>query len=411
MSTAPAVDAPSEGSTGDAGGPWVSHWTRVPADPADWFDPEEVGRGRAYNRPLDRLRQVRFLVGAAVTVAFVVGQAAPRLLDAVGVSGWVLQLVVVAVALEASTLVYSPWFDAHRELVYDKRWGLSNQTPSGFVGDQLKGLLVGLAVTVALVVPLYAVIRATDLWWLWGWLIFSGFTVLFGLLYPVVIAPLFNTFTPLDDERLEARVLEVAERAGLDIEGVLVTDASRRSRAGNAYVAGLGRTRRVVLFDTILEWPPELIEQVVAHELGHWRHAHLRRKLPVLIAAQLVMFLLTWSALRWEPLLDLAGVEAAGDPASLPLFLAVFPLGFVVVGLLSSWLSRVDERQADIHALEVLGDPDAFSRLFRQLAETNKADVDPGRWKRLNASHPPIAERLAMADAWERRAGDGGSAA
>lgn len=384
-----------------------SHWTRVPADPAEWFDAEEVARGRAYNRPLDRLRRVRFVLGAAVTIAFIVGQAAPRLLDALGVSGWVLQLVVVAVAPEATTLVYSPWFDAHRELVYDKRWGQSNQTASGFVADQLKGLAVGLTLTVLLVVPLYAVIRATDHWWLYGWLIFSGFTVLFGVFYPVLIAPLFNTFAPLEDERLKARVLEVAERAGLDIDGVLVADASRRSRAGNAYVAGLGRTRRVVLFDTILEWPPEQVEQVVAHELGHWRHAHLRRKVPVLVGAQLVMFVLTWAALRWEPLLDLAGVSSAGDPASLPLFLAVFPLGFVLVGLVSSWLSRVDERQADIHALEVLGDPQAFVGLFRSLAETNKADVDPGWWKRLTASHPPITERLAMARMWEgRREGD-----
>jgi STE24 endopeptidase len=403
MVTAPPVEVPSVG-----GARPPSHWRRVPADAAEWFDRDEVERGRAYNRPLDRLRKVRFALGAAVTAAFIVGEAAPRLLGALGVSGWVLQLVVVAVALEASTLVYSPWFDAHRELVHDKRWGQSNQTWGGFLADQGKGLLVGLVVTLLLVVPLYAVMRATDLWWLYGWAIFSAFTVVFGLLYPVVVAPLFNRFTPLDDAVLARRIRAVAERAGLDVDRVLVADASRRSRAGNAYVAGLGRTRRVVVFDTIRDWPPELVEQVVAHELGHWRHHHLRRKLPVLIGAQLVMFLLAWAALRWEPLLELAGVERAGDPASLPLFLAVFPLGFVVAGLASSWLSRVDERQADLHALEVLGDPEAFSRLFRQLAETNKADVDPSGWKRLNASHPPLAERLAMAQAWDERRRPGG---
>lgn len=380
----------------------LTHWRRFRADPAEWFDPAEVEQGRAYNRPLDRLKRLRTVIGAVVVVAFVVGQAGPRLIEATGVGGWVAQLLLVAVALEASTLLYAPWFDAHRELVYDKRWGLSNQTPRGFLLDQVKGTVVGLVITGLLVVPLYAVIRSTDLWWLYGWLIFSGFTVLFGLLYPVVIAPLFNTFTPLADEELAARIRAVAERADLDVSEVLVADASRRSRAGNAYVAGLGRTRRVVVFDTILDWPPELIEQVVAHELGHWRHAHLRRKLPVLIGAQLAMFLLTWLAMRWSFLLDVAGVDRAGDPGSLPLFLGIFPLGFVVVGLVSSWLSRVDERQADLHALEVLRDPDAFGRLFRLLAETNKADLDPGLWKRLLASHPPIAERLAMGRAWER---------
>jgi STE24 endopeptidase len=378
----------------------LTHWRRFPADPQEWFDPEELERGRAYNRPLDRLKLARTVIAAAVMVAFVAGQVGPRLVEATDIEGWVWQLLLVVVALEASTLLYAPWFDAHRELVHDKRWELSNQTMRGFLVDQLKGLLVGLVITALLVVPLYAVIRATDLWWFHGWLIFSAFTVLFGLLYPVVIAPLFNTFTPLADEELAGRIRRVAERADLDVSEVLVADASRRSRAGNAYVAGLGRTRRVVIFDTILDWPPELIEQVVAHELGHWRHAHLRRKLPVLIGAQLVMFLLTWLALRWSFLLDVAGVDSAADPASLPLFLAVFPLGFVLVGLVSGWLSRVDERQADLHALAVLDDPDAFGRLFRQLADTNKADLDPGLWKRLHASHPPIAERLAMGRAW-----------
>jgi STE24 endopeptidase len=384
--------------------PPLSHWRRVPADAADWFDRDEIERGRAYSRPVDRVRAVRTVVGSAVIVVFILAQVGPRLVDVVGDAHWIAHLVVVAVALEASSLLYAPAFDAWRELVHDRRWELSNQTVRGFLADQGKGLLVALAMTLVLAVPLYAVIRTVDWWWLPGWLLFSVFTVALGMLYPVLIAPLFNTFTPLADGELRRRVLAVSARAGLDVSEVLVTDASRRSKAGNAYVAGLGRTRRVVLFDTILDWPPEQVEQVVAHELGHWRHAHLRRKIPVLVGAQLLMFLVTWAALRWEPLLDVAGVGSAGDPASLPLFLAVFPLGFVAVGLLASWLSRVDERQADLHALGVLRDPGAFAALFRRLAETNKADVDPNRWKRLNASHPPIAERLAMAEAWRAAA-------
>ena len=384
--------------------PRFNHWKRFPADAADWFDRAEVERGRAYHRPLDRMKAIRLAIGAAVTVAFVTGHAAPRLLDALDVRGWALQVAVVAVALELSTLVYAPWFDGYRVLVHDRRWGLSTQTTAGFYVDLVKELLVGVVLTLLLVVPLYAVIRATELWWLFGWLLFSGFTVLLGLLWPVVIAPVFNRFEPLADATLARRVRSVAQRAGLNVSAVLVADASRRSRAGNAYVAGLGKTRRVVLFDTILDWPPEVIEQVVAHELGHWKHAHLRRKLPVLIAVQLVMFVATWALLQWDWLLERAGVSSVEDPASLPLFLAVFPLTYVVTQLAASWLSRADERQADLHALAVLDDPDAFSDVFRRLAERNKADVDPSRWKRVTASHPPVAERLAMAAAWREAA-------
>jgi STE24 endopeptidase len=180
-----------------------------------------------------------------------------------------------------------------------------------------------------------------------------------------------------------------------------VADASRRSLAGNAYVAGLGRTRRVVLFDTILEWPAEVVVQVVAHELGHWRHAHLRRKIPVVIAIQFLLFVAVWALLRWDWLLDLGGVSSVRDPAAIPIFASLFPAGFIGANLVTSWLSRADERQADIYALDVLEEPDAFSDVFRRLADRNKADVDPSTWKRLAASHPPIPERLAMARQWQ----------
>ena len=389
----------------------LSHWRRYPADPADWFDRAEVERGRAYNRPVNRLKIVRSVLGVALLVAFIAGDGGHRVIDWLDVSGWALQVIVVLLAVELLSLLYNPWFNAWRTLVHDRRWGLSNQTFRGWLLDEVKELLVGLVVSVLLLVPLWAVIRATDLWWLYGWAIFSFFTVAFGFLWPVLIAPIFNKFTPLEDEELAGRIHDVADRAGLDISAVLVADASRRSTVTNAYVAGLGRTRRVVLFDTILEWPREPIEQVVAHELGHWRHAHLRRKVPVLIAAQLVMFVVAWLVLKWDPILDWAGVDSIEDPAALPLFLLVFPASFLLTGLGSAWLSRADERQADLHALEVAGRPEAMIDVFRRLAADHKADVDPSWYRRLQAQHPPLAERMAMAAAWrDVTRSDGGSA-
>lgn len=380
----------------------LSHWRRFPAEVGEWFEPADVARGRAYHRPLERLGRIRLGLGAAVLVAFIAGQAAPRLAAAVAPSSWVLELVVVVAALYGATLVYQPWFAAHRSLFYDRRWGLSTQTPRGFVADQLKALTVGLLTSLAVLVPLYAVIRSTAAWWFFGWLVVAGFTVVFGFFHPVVIAPVFNRFTPLDDEVLVERLRALADRAGLDVDQVLVADASRRSRAGNAYVAGLGPTRRIVLFDTILGWPPELIEQVVAHELGHWRHAHLRRRLPVALTSQLLAFVLAAVVVSWDPLLGAAGVDDLGDPASLPLLLAVLPIGLTLGSLASSWLSRADERQADLFALDLLAAPEALTAALACLVRRNRADVDPPRWKRLLASHPPVAERMAMTVAWSR---------
>lgn len=378
----------------------LDHRRPALADASAWFNRVEVARGRAYNRPLERLGRIRLALGAAVLVAFVAGQAAPRLLDSLSLRSWIFELAAVVVALHLSSLVYGPWFDAHRALFYDKRWGLSTQTPRGLAGDQVKQLAVVIATSLVLVVPLYAVIRATDAWWLPGWLVVASLTVVASFVFPVVIAPVFNRFRPLRDDRLTGRLLAVAEGAGLDVDRVVVADASRRSRVGNAYVTGLGRTRRIVLFDTILDWPPALVEQVVAHELGHWKHAHLRRRLLVVVISELLVVAGAWAVLRWEPLLSLAGVETVGDPASLPLLAVVLLLALAGTGALSSSLSRADERQADLFALEALGRPDRLIELLRRLARRNKADLDPSRWKRLTSSHPPITERMAMAEAW-----------
>ena len=379
----------------------LSHWRRIPADAASWFDAEEIERGRAYNRPIERLGRVRTVLSAAAAIAFVVGHAGPRLIDALDVRGWVLQAILVVVAFVGVEFLIGPWFDAWRELVHDRKWELSTQTSRGFLVDEVKGVLVAIVMTMLLMIPLWAIVRATELWWLWGWLLFSAFTVALGMLYPVLIAPLFNKFTPLEDGPLRTNIFEVAERCELDVDEVLVADASRRSLAGNAYVAGLGKTRRVVLFDTILDWPRDVVVQVVAHELGHWRHAHLRRKVPVIVAIQFLLFLAVWALLEWDWLLELGGVDSVRDPGAIPLFASLFPAGFVGANLVTSWLSRADERQADIYALDVLQQPDEFSDVFRRLAERNKADVDPSTWKRLVASHPPIPERLAMARRWQ----------
>jgi STE24 endopeptidase len=379
----------------------LSHWRRVPADAAAWFDADEIARGRAYNRPIERVQRVRTAISAVAAIVFVVAEAGPRLVRSLDVHGWVFQAAVVIVAFVGIEFVIGPWFDAWRELVHDRKWELSTQTVGGFVADEIKGALVALVTTLVLLIPLWAIVRATTLWWLWGWLLFSAFTVALGMLYPVLIAPLFNKFTPLEEGPLRTRIFDVARRCELDVDEVLVADASRRSLAGNAYVAGLGSTRRVVLFDTILEWPSEVVVQVVAHELGHWRHAHLRRKIPIVIAIQFVLFVGVWALLRWNWLLDLGGVTSVRDPAAIPLFASLFPAGFIAANLVTSWLSRADERQADIYALDVLEGPDAFSDVFRRLAERNKADVDPSTWKRLAASHPPIPERLAMARRWQ----------
>ncbi len=389
-----------------------SLWRRVPNRPDDWFSADELDRARRYQRPVTRARIVRMVLTAAVLLVIVFADVAPRVIDALDVDGWVLQLVVVVLLVELVTLVLGTPFDAWLELRHDREWDLSTQTGKGFVTDLVKGTVLGLVVNVILVLPLLALIRSTDTWWLWGWLVMVTFTIGLGFLYPIFIAPIFNTFTRLEDEDMSGRVDRIADIAGVQISGTYVADESRRSRRDNAYVAGLGATRRVVLFDTLLEHPPEVVEQVVAHEIGHWRLKHLRRQLPVIALLLLALFAGLKVFSGWDWVFEQAGVGPDGDvpavgvPAALPLVLLASQLGFGILGLLTAWVSRAFERQADVEALDLLKQPQTMLEMQRGLHTKNLADLEPSLVKRLQASHPPAAERMALTSAWAAAHGE-----
>ena len=204
--------------------------------------------------------------------------------------------------------------------------------------------------------------------------------------------PLFNRFEPLGDDELVRRLERVAVAAGVPIAGVLVADESRRSRRDNAYVSGLGATRRVVIYDTMLEHPPELIEQVVAHELGHWRRHHIRQQIPVFALTTFAAFVVLRLLAGWDALFTWLGIDGIGDPASLPLVVLGAQVGSMVTGLITSWLSRAHEREADLDALDVLRQPDGMVEMLRRLHVKNLADLEPGR-AAADSGHPSARRR------------------
>jgi len=383
-----------------------SLWRRVPNTPDDWFSAEELDRARRYRKPVSRARLLRMAVSTVALLVIVFAEMAPKLVDGLDITNWVLQLIVIVLFLELVSTVISTPFDAWLELRHDREWELSTQTERGFAADLAKGLVLGLIVNVVLLLPLVWVIRTTPTWWLWGWLVMVTFTIGLGFLYPVLIAPIFNTFTPLEDEDMNGRVDRIADIAGVQISGTYVADESKRSRRDNAYVAGLGATRRVVLFDTLLEHPPEVVEQVVAHEIGHWRLKHLRKQLPVIALLLLALFAGLKAFSEWTWIFEQAGVTTSGDvpyvgqPTALPLLVLAAQIGFGLLGLLTAFVSRAFERQADIEALDLLAQPQTMLDMQRGLHTKNLADLEPGLIKRLQASHPPAAERMALTSAW-----------
>lgn len=207
-------------------------WKPTPADAADWFDKAEVQRSRDYKRPVKKVRLVDSVVGVAFLVLMVVTHAVPELIEAVGVNQWPLQLLLGVALLTVLGSVLSLPESYWMALKHDKKWDLSTQTPKTFWVDQVKDILVSTILLTVVLMPVYWVIRKTDAWWLYGTALLMGVSLLAAFVYPVLIMPIFNKFTPLGDEDLKHRIDAIADQAGVTIKGSFTMDGSKRSRPG-----------------------------------------------------------------------------------------------------------------------------------------------------------------------------------
>lgn len=362
-------------------------------------------RSRAYHRWQFRLSAVGVVQSAAYLVAWLATGASIALRDALGALTplWWLQLPLALSVLGAGDrLLTLPllWLGGYW---LPRRFGLLHQPFGLWLRDVVKAGLIAMALALLAAEIVYGLLRATPWWWLWGALAFLGGYALLALAVPVWLMPLFYRLSPLDDPGLSERLLRLAARVGAPAIGVWVADQSRKSRTANAAVVGLGGTRRILLFDTLLsEFTADEVEAVLAHELAHQVHADLGRGLLVRAALTLGTFWAADQALR-------AGARALGlsgpaDLAGLPLFgLALLGAGLVLLPVSNGWSRRV-ERQADDFALRVTGNAPAFIAAMERLADLNLAESHPHPLKEfLLYSHPSIGRRVAHARAFRRQ--------
>ena len=310
------------------------------------------------------------------------------------------QLGLVAVFVLIGSLLDLPW-ELWSTFRIEQAFGFNRTTLRLYFADLLKGLAVG----VLLGLPIVALIlwlmgAAGPRWWLWAWGAWMGFQLLVMVLYPTVIAPLFNKFEPLTDAALKERVERLMARCGFAAKGLFVMDGSRRSAHGNAYFSGFGPAKRVVFFDTLLtKLNGGEVEAVLAHELGHFKHKHITKRIVLTFALSLAGFaLLGWLAQQPAFYLGL-GVQpslgAPNDALALLLFLLVGPVFGFFVTPLASHFSRRDEFQADAYARAQASGADLSSALLK-LHEDNAGTLTPDPvYARFYYSHPPAAERLA----------------
>ena len=289
--------------------------------------------------------------------------------------------------------------------VLPHRYGLSNQSLKDWVKDNLKGMLIGAPIGLIVLEVIYVFLRAyPQTWWLWVAGFLLVFNVILSNLAPVLIMPLFNKFVPLGEEHadLAQRLMKLAERAKTKVRGVFKFDMSKRTKAANAALTGIGNTRRIILGDTLInEFTPDEIETVLAHELGH----HVNRDIPLGMAvgttSTLVSLFVASLALDWA--VGFFGFSGPADPAAFPALSLILTLYGLVTQPLDNAFSRWRERLADRYALESTGKPKAFASAMTRLTNQNLGEVDPEKWVVfLFYSHPPLEERIALANNWPK---------
>ena len=370
------------------------------------LDPEKQKQAKQYSRIKRRLWLVETLFSAFYALAWLglgwaVGLRA--WLSAFASNDWLLIPAFTFFFAGIYFIINLP-LDYYSGFVLPHRFDQSHQTLKDWISDQLKGLLIAVPLSLILLEGLYAFLRAfPDTWWLWAAGALLIFQVLLFNLAPVLIMPLFNKFIPLGDEHAELgeRLMNLARRTNTKVQGVFTFDMSRRTKAANAALTGIGNTRRIILGDTLInEFTPDEIETVLAHELGHQAH----RDIPLLIGlgtiTTLVGFYLVSLTLGWA-----AGVfhfSGPSDIAGLPAFGLVLGAYGLLTTPLENAFSRWRERMADEYALQVTGKNKAFASAFTRLANQNLSDVDPEKWVIwMFHDHPPLNERIKMAESFK----------
>lgn len=378
------------------------HRGEVPAEFAASVPLAAHQKAADYTVAKTRLGLTGLLWGTAVLVGWTLlgglQALSMALLDFVPAGIW-HQVALVAAFAVISGILDLP-LDWYRQFVLEQRFGFNRMTPTLWLADMAKGSLVGAVLGLPLLwVILVLMEKSGSLWWLYAWLVWSGFQLLMIGLYPALIAPLFNKFTPLEDASLKARIDGLLARVGFAAKGLFVMDGSRRSAHGNAYFSGFGKARRIVFFDTLLaRLSPQEVEAVLAHELGHFKLRHIVKRVAQMFLVTLALLALLgylkeqawfYTGLGVLPMLD-----SSNDGMALLLFALALPVFTFWLGPLNALTSRKHEFEADAFAARHTDARDLVSALIK-MYEDNASTLTPDPLhSAFYDSHPPASVRV-----------------
>jgi len=379
---------------------------KAPAGFEEFIDESKLAKTKEYARAKTQVGMIEEIVSDVTTLIILLSGLLPLIVrwsDKLGLSLIAAGLLFFFVPGLIHFLVELP-FSYYNAFVVEQEFGFNRSTLKLWTIDHIKGGLVAAFLFAAIFSILLLFISwSPRFWWFWGFLLLSAVQLVMAILYPVVLAPLFNKFEPVRDEELSAKIKAQMEKSGIRVKKVLQMNAGIRSRHTNAYFTGIGKTKRIVLFDTLIEsHTQEEIVAVLAHEAGHFKKKHVLKQLLIFACFSLAAFYATWLFIQWPLLFSTFGFSAPLPYVGLFLAGVFWSKTAFFLQPLYMMISRRFEREADIFAVEMLGGGAAMAGAMKRLAADNLSNLNPHPlyvW--FHYSHPPIVERVALLEGTE----------
>jgi STE24 endopeptidase len=377
---------------------------KVPVAFDGMIDEKELQKISRYTEDNIRFKLVQTSISKIIFLYIILSGILPWLAQSLARMNFLIAgLIFFAVIGLAEVLMGLP-FDYYHSFVLEETYGFNTKTLKIWLSDLAKSMVVLIILgTFLLSTLLLMVAHAGPSWWIWAWIIFSVFQLMMTILYPTVIAPLFNRFTWLEDSELTDRIERLAKTEGLTIHGIYQMDASKRTRHTNAYFSGMGKAKRIVLFDSLIRsHSQDEILAILAHEIGHLKKNHIKKQFILVSLVSLFLFFLASKLLTWEVMYHSFGFS------NLPCYVGLFLVGILwepvsfFVSPMGMAISRKFERQADVYSLGILKTAKPLSTALKKMAKENLSNLTPHPlYVCFNYSHPPLLERIEYLEARE----------